>query len=422
MRCPACETTPSPYSTTPLCPACAAVAGLHPPLPATTRPDATWLWTSTTARTALSSGDLGTILRAYRAATRTSQRSLAEHLGYDTTYISMIETGRRDISDVTTLIRIAHRIGIPAHVLRVTEPDDADFTAMLQFAEATLRLAILARQSGHGTAAVNELWPVAARLEARVAAGRTEPDVLHLLARVRLELGVSLGYILPEQRLAHAARWTWRALTIAEHLDDPHLHAATLRAHGNELRKAGHLGGAVARLHHALVIADDAAEQGAAAMQLARAIGEQGHDETFDAAFRHAEALAAGTEAAALTSPIALHEVQIRGLGRTGRAGQAQRAVDNGAALTANASPQWQIILGVTIAEIHQAVGDINAADIALGHAITAAEHYRLPHQLQRAQRCAAEQIPPRADECTAALARLTPASPASQSPSLSSQ
>jgi len=158
---------------------------------------ATWLWISDTARAGLASGDLALMIRTYRAATGTSQRRLAELLGYDPTYISMIENGRREISDVTTRLRIARRLGLPAHTLGVTDPDDADFTAMLQFGESTTRLAANARQSGQGAEAVNELWPLVTRLESRVAGGHVEREVMRLLARARAELDVSLGYVLP---------------------------------------------------------------------------------------------------------------------------------------------------------------------------------------------------------------------------------
>ncbi|WP_228809395.1 hypothetical protein [Nocardia farcinica] len=68
------------------------------------------------------------------------------------------------------------------------------------------------------------------------------PGSLILLAQARVALGVSLGTVLPEERLASAARWTGQAVEIAAHLDDPVFHALTLRMHGNELRKAGRMG------------------------------------------------------------------------------------------------------------------------------------------------------------------------------------
>ena len=126
-------------------------------------PSALWLWTGDHARVALATGDLAVIIRAYRAATGTSQRQLAEILGYDPTYISMIETGRREINDVATRLRIAQHLGVPPHTLGVSDPDDADFTAMLQFGESTIRLAAThRRRAGRDRAAARlAMWLIA---------------------------------------------------------------------------------------------------------------------------------------------------------------------------------------------------------------------------------------------------------------------
>lgn len=87
------------------------------------RPSALWLWSSTEASRALQSRDLAVILRTYRRLNGLSQEQLALSLGYDKTYISMIETRTRIIRDVTALRQIARRLGIPVHVLRAgTQP------------------------------------------------------------------------------------------------------------------------------------------------------------------------------------------------------------------------------------------------------------------------------------------------------------
>lgn len=106
------------------------------------------MWSAPEANIALATRDLPTILRIYRRLNRLSQEKLAAILGYDKTYISMIETGRRTISDVATRRHIARTLGLPPHALGVTDADDADFAAMLQFADSTIRLAEIARQSG----------------------------------------------------------------------------------------------------------------------------------------------------------------------------------------------------------------------------------------------------------------------------------
>lgn len=48
-----------------------------------------------------------------------------------------------------------------------------------------------------------------------------------------------------------AARWTGRAWSLASRLDDAALQGHVLRMHGNELRKAGHVPAAIARLSQA---------------------------------------------------------------------------------------------------------------------------------------------------------------------------
>jgi transcriptional regulator with XRE-family HTH domain len=342
---------------------------------------------------ALASGDLAVIIRAYRAATGTSQRQLAELLGYDPTYISMIETGRREINDVTTRLRIARHLGLPPHILGVSDPDDVDFSAMLQFGESTIRLAVIARQAGHGAEAVNELWPLVTRLETRVADGHTERDMLLLLARARAELGVSLGYVLPEERLAAAARWTGRALWLAERLDQPELLAFALRVHGNELRKIDHVSAAITRLNHAGQLASDN-ERSAVLVQLARATGELGDSVRFDQVIDDAWRFVDSSSAGPLASRYAVTEVHLRGLVRTRRPQQAIKLLAWHQMPTTATPPQWQAILHVTSGEVLLADTDIPQAAAAFQTAIVIAERHRLPHQIQRIVRVIGGRLP----------------------------
>jgi len=178
-------------------------------------------------------------------------------LGYDRTYISMIESGRRNITDRGALTRIARTLAIPPCRLGIDGPDDISFSAMLAFGTSIVRLAATARRAGRAAEAVTELWPLVTRLEARVAAGYAEPETMRLLALARMSLGVTLGHLLPDERLATAARWTGRALRIAWHVGDRPLLGMVLRMHGNELRKAGHPAAGTTRLRQALRADDD---------------------------------------------------------------------------------------------------------------------------------------------------------------------
>lgn len=273
------------YASEPVCPTCAANNSTEQvQVHAAPIASAIWLWATPEAAPAIATRDLPTILRAYRRINGLNQIALAELLGYDKSYVSMLETGRRAITDVPSRRHIAARLGLPTHILGVTGTDDAEYRAMLQFGDSTVRLAEIARQAGHAVEAVNELWPLVARLEARAAEGRLERDSLVLLAQARVALGVSLGTVLPEERLSSAAHWTGLAVAVAARLDDPTFYAHTLRMHGNELRKAGHVGAAVARLEQSLEQSTQPADQGGTLALLCRATGELGDAERFDTA------------------------------------------------------------------------------------------------------------------------------------------
>jgi hypothetical protein len=61
----------------------------------------------------------------------------------------MIESGRRRITDRGTLARIARALALPAHVLGIADPDDADFASVLTLSASVIRLATIARHNGH---------------------------------------------------------------------------------------------------------------------------------------------------------------------------------------------------------------------------------------------------------------------------------
>ncbi|MEV6526996.1 helix-turn-helix transcriptional regulator [Longispora sp. NPDC051575] len=371
-----------------------------------------WLWTAPAARAAIATRNLAVILRTYRAATGQSQRALAEALGYDPTYVSMIETGRRDITDVGTLRRFARHLGLPPHSLGVTDAEAADFAAMLQFGESTIRLAGLARESGHAASAVNELWPLIARLEARTADGDADRDVLLLLGRARAMLGVALGDVLPEERLNSAAQWTGRALRIAERLDDPELLSHTLRVHGNELRKVGRKAAAALRLQHAAYLAPDG-ERGAALIQLARVAGDLGDRELFDSVLPDLLRFVDEAPPTLMVNPFAAREVHLRGLVSTGRAALAAQLLQRPSIGPGIAAPTWRAIERVTAAEVFRAQRDTDGAEAALREAITTAVTYRLPHQIQRAIRAAKDTLPTITELGETALADLRLSFPA---------
>ncbi|MFC5828079.1 helix-turn-helix domain-containing protein [Nonomuraea insulae] len=406
MLCAACETVVDDgWNASRLCPACHVISGAPlPSLASTGSP--LWLWTSPSASPALASGNLAVIIKAYRHTAQVTQSALASALGYDTTYISMIENERRVITDVPTLRRVAHHLGLPPHVLGVTDPADADFISMIKFGESTIRLASVARESGHSAEAINELWPLVWRLEARLAQGRADRAAAQLLGQARAMLGVALGDVLPEESLAAAARWTGRALLIAHRLDDVALLARALRVHGNELRKIGKKPAAAARLQRASDIAP-ASERGAVLIPLARTLAELGNVEHFDNAIIDLRRFVDSHHGTPLVNPFVLREVHLRGLLATGRLQEAARLAEADTPDAAGVAPQWQTIERVTVAEVFRATGDKTAASQALLQSIATAENTRLPHQIQRAMRAARGALPEIEEAGAAALQRL---------------
>jgi transcriptional regulator with XRE-family HTH domain len=337
-------------------------------------------------------GNLGTVLRGYRHVGGLTQQYLADLLGFDRTYISMIERGRRSVTDRGTLAHIARTLVIPPHVLGIAGPDDVDFTAMLAFGTSVIRLADFARHGGRAADAVSELWPLITRLEARIAAGHVEPEAMRLLARARLSFGVALGHLLPEEQLATAARWTGRALHIARDLGDRELLALVLRMHGNELRKAGHVTAGIIRLRQSLQIDDQPGRHGAGLVLLARAAAESGQAELFDTVARQCvQSLKSMAGNEVLFNTFTVREVRLRGLLATDRTGQAVDLAERFAADDRPPTPQWQVIERITTADALGRTGDEHTAAAMLSAALTDAETLRLPHQVQRIIRLAGQ-------------------------------
>lgn len=64
--------------------------------------------------------DVGGLLRSWRSEHRMSQAALAGLLGYDQSFLSMVERGRRQVRDIEALARIAARLGFAPELLGVS--------------------------------------------------------------------------------------------------------------------------------------------------------------------------------------------------------------------------------------------------------------------------------------------------------------
>lgn len=96
-------------------------------------PDEPWLSSPASSELELNTDLLGEVLREYRRANKINQADLAQLLHLDQSYVSKIETGKRRVTDIEMLLRIAQqlnispaRLGLSDELLRpVAEPSDS---------------------------------------------------------------------------------------------------------------------------------------------------------------------------------------------------------------------------------------------------------------------------------------------------------
>lgn len=122
--CGRCGAPGTPSGRAASCPACQAPAASGAAVVAA----AAWLPAHGAPGTGRALGD---VLLGYRKANGLNQQQLADMLGYDRTYISMIESGRRRVTDCGTLAYVAATLAIPPHLLGITDPGNASYKAML---------------------------------------------------------------------------------------------------------------------------------------------------------------------------------------------------------------------------------------------------------------------------------------------------
>ncbi|MFE5519259.1 helix-turn-helix domain-containing protein [Streptomyces virginiae] len=65
--------------------------------------------------------NLADVLKAYRALHKLKQQDLANLLGYDQSYVSLLERGKRNIRDMVELRRLAHALSLPEGLLPPAE-------------------------------------------------------------------------------------------------------------------------------------------------------------------------------------------------------------------------------------------------------------------------------------------------------------
>ncbi|MDI5975941.1 helix-turn-helix domain-containing protein [Amycolatopsis magusensis] len=220
-RCPRCLHAPGPAAGSRPC-ACRSALAAVLPAPPRLAP-ALGMWSDPASRAALTSGHLHLILRAYRRANGLSLTAMSELTGYDPSYLGHIENERRIIADIGMLRYLAATLGLPAHLLGVTDPDHGDFAGLVQFGGSVIRLAEKVRGGLCRAAAVAQLHQVR-RLEDAVCTAQVHIRLLVAVA----ELASMAGWMAYDVDDHDAARRLWTyALDTARRAED-HVRAPDL--------------------------------------------------------------------------------------------------------------------------------------------------------------------------------------------------
>ncbi|MFJ7591423.1 helix-turn-helix transcriptional regulator [Streptomyces sp. NPDC097617] len=87
-----------------------------------------WLVGNTERSAPPDGSNLADVLKAYRALHKLKQQDLADLLGYDQSYVSLLERGKRNIRDMVELRRLAHALALPEDELGLLPPAEAAVT------------------------------------------------------------------------------------------------------------------------------------------------------------------------------------------------------------------------------------------------------------------------------------------------------
>lgn len=143
--CATCGAKLSRYNPAELCAACERGASAPKPAgpPASIPPiREAWLYVGRSAVSPPDGSNVGDLLRAYRSAHNLTQGDLAALLGFDQSFVSMVERGKRAIRDVGELRRVASVLGIaPDDLGLLPVPDESPLPSEVATPSSAARVA-----------------------------------------------------------------------------------------------------------------------------------------------------------------------------------------------------------------------------------------------------------------------------------------
>jgi transcriptional regulator with XRE-family HTH domain len=261
----------------------------------------------------LNANRFGALVRAYREERGWSQEELAQRWGFTRTYVSQIELGKRKLQYAEQVQRLADILEIPVEQLEAIgqavprqkeqvanwqESDDALLQALLEPAEATVKLAWLVWHANHDASMVGTLASLIEKLNQAIAdrRGKYRRAALQILGYAH----EMQGKIAFDQLDYPAAAGQFHEMYgIGEELSDADLTGLAMIHQGDVLRRRGRLEHAVRSLEAAqrYTSVGSIYTQGLRYLTLARAYAEAHQKEGFLRAIEQAQ------EAVTLVSP-----------------------------------------------------------------------------------------------------------------------
>src|SRR6266567_1455013 len=253
----------------------------------------------------ISSNTFGKLVRAYREQRHWTQEELADKWGFTREYVSQVERGKRKLDRTDQVIRLADILeipyerlaaigrGLPQQALAANHPQEADdvlFQALLEPAQATVKLSWLVWYANSDTSIIDNLSRLAMKLEDAITnrRGVLLKPAEQLLAYSHEMLG---KFSFDRLDYTDASGHFQQMRELGEELNDPDIIALSIIRQGDLLRRRGRYEHAIRCLEAAKPFAEagNVSTQGLLWQTLARTYAEYQNKDAFLRAIDTAE-------------------------------------------------------------------------------------------------------------------------------------
>jgi transcriptional regulator with XRE-family HTH domain len=214
----------------------------------------------------LGADSFGKLVRLYRRERKLSQQQLADVWGYTREYVSQIERGKRKLDRAQQVNRLAEILDIPTERLeaigkgipqrttiaeKISEADNKLFQALLEPAQATVKLSWLVWRGDGDITAIDNLTALIGRLEEAMTSyrGAFRQPVQQLLAYAYEMMG---KFAFDQLDYPKANGYFYDMHQLGEELNNPDIIALAMTHMGDILRKRGRYDSAI----HCLMAAE----------------------------------------------------------------------------------------------------------------------------------------------------------------------